>query len=126
MASVPTLDQPPTQPPDVTGQQGQSPYSGMSSMLQDKLGGQQQGGPGQVNPKGALLNMSEAVKKVLDQMAKMESGFGPFADRIRALLDAGIGAINAGGPGGAQNPGQISGPASAKPDQGDNGAAFPG
>jgi hypothetical protein len=127
-----SLDMPPPQPPDVTSQMGASPFSGVSSMLQQKAGqGGEQGGG--ANPKGALLAQSEAVKKVVDQMAKMEPGFAPFADRIRSLLDAGVGAVTSGGspqPGSsAEMPPKFQGPATMRPgEQGANasGQGFPG
>src|ERR1700683_250557 len=121
MGSAPTLSQPPPQPPNVTGQQGQSPYAGSAAMMQSKL---QQGQGGEVNPRGALLQMGDGIKKVLDQMAKMESAFAPFADRIRSLIDAGIGAINSGGPPGTQpKDRETTGAESMKPDQSEG---FPG
>jgi hypothetical protein len=94
-SSMPQLDAPPPQPPDVSSQMGAgAPFAGVSSMLQQKG---DQGGGG-ANPKGALQAQAEACKKVVDQMAKMEPGFGPFADRIKSLLDAGIGVISSAGP----------------------------
>ncbi len=130
-SSFPNLDQPPPQPPDVAGPMGAgpgAPYGGVSSMLAQKQGGAEGGGPpSQVNPKGALIAQSEAIKKVLDGMAKAEPGFGPFADRIRSLLDAGIGSVvSAGGQPGASGgkPPQMQGPASMRPEA--PGGSFPG
>jgi hypothetical protein len=94
MSSMPALDQTPPAPPDVSSQMGGSPFSGVSAMMQQKSAGQQD--DGQVNPKGSLITMSEAIKKVVDQMAKMEPSFAPFGDRIRSLLDAGVGAATSG------------------------------
>jgi hypothetical protein len=129
MGSSPMLDQAPPQPPDVTGQQGASPFAGVGSMLQKQgQGSPGDGPPGQPNPRGALVTMSDAIKKVLDQMAKMESGFSPFADRIRSLLDAGVGSIMSGGPPGSSSQG--SAPAvmspSQRPDQPGTSGSFPG
>lgn len=107
-SGMPSLDQTPPSPPELSGQQGQSPYAGVSSMMQKQ---QQPGGGGAPQPQGALVAQAEAVKKVIDQMAKMESGFGPFADRIKSLLDAGLGAVMSNGGGsGAQSPGGSAGP----------------
>src|SRR5271168_4288818 len=100
-SSMPTLDQTPPVPPDISGQMGQSPYAGVSSMMQQQ---QQGAGGGQAHPQGALVAQSEAVKKVIDQMAKMEPGFGQFADRIKSLLDAGLGVVISGGPPGQSGP----------------------
>ena len=72
-SSMPQLDAPPPQPPDVLNQMGASPYAGVSSMLAQKNGGEQGGAPGAPNPKGALVAQADAIKKVLDQMAKKES-----------------------------------------------------
>jgi hypothetical protein len=124
------LDQAPPQPPDVTGQQGQSPFSGVGAMLQKQgQGGPGAGGPpGQPNPRGALVTMSDAIKKVLDQMAKMESGFSPFADRIRSLLDAGVGTVMSGGPPGSgsqSNAPSVMSP-SQRPEQPGDSGSFPG
>lgn len=125
-SSMPTLDQTPPVPPDVSGQMGQSPYAGVAGMMQQKT--QQDGGGGdQAHPQGALVAQSEAVKKVIDQMSKMEPGFGPFADRIKSLLDAGLGAVISGGSPGQSEPpqaGGMMGPNSMKP--GPPGAGFPG
>lgn len=123
-SSMPSLDQTPPQPPDITAQQGQSPYSGVSSMMQQQQGQQQGGAP---DPKGALVAQSDAVKKVVDQMAKMEPAFAPFADRIKSLLDAGLGAaISGGGPGGSSQQSQppVMGPNSMRPSA--PGSGFPG
>ena len=128
MGSSPMLDQAPPQPPDVTGQQGASPFAGVGSMLQKQgQGSPGDGPPGQPNPRGALVTMSDAIKKVLDQMAKMESGFGPFSDRIKSLLDAGLGVVMSAGPqpgASAGQPPSIQGPASNRP--GEMGARAPG
>jgi len=129
MGSSPMLDQAPPQPPDVTGQQGQSPFAGVGSMLQKQgQGAPGAGPPGQPNPRGALVTMSDAIKKVLDQMAKMESGFSPFADRIRSLLDAGVGSVMSGGPPGSGS--QASQPSvmspSQRPEQPGDSGGFPG
>ena|ERR1700722_7440697 len=125
-SSMPQLDQSPPQPPGVMSQMGApDPYSGVSQMLAQKNAPQ---GGGGANPKGALAAQAEAIKKVLDQMAKMETGFGPFADRIKSLLDAGIGTAMSGGPqpnSSAGQPPSVQGPvASNRP--GDQGAAAPG
>ena len=124
-SSMPTLDQTPPVPPELSGQMGQSPYAGVSSMMKDQA--QQQGGGGaQAHPQGALIAQSEAVKKVIDQMAKMEPGFGPFADRIKSILDAGLGVVVSGGPPGqsaAEKP-SIMGPNSMKATP--PGSGFPG
>ena len=121
-SSMPTLDQTPPVPPEVGAQMGQSPYGGVSAMMQQKA----QGGGDQAHPQGSLIAQSDAVKKVIDQMARMEPGFGPFADRIKSLLDAGMGAVVSGGPPGqtqAQKP-SIMGPNSMKPGPPQSG--FPG
>jgi len=128
MASIPTLDAPPPQPPDVTAQQGSSPFSGVSSMLGQKSE-QQNAAAGPPNPRGALITMKDAIGKVLDQMSKMESSFSPFADRIKALLDAGVGSVISGGPPGTQQePQKIMSPSQRPGDMGSNaiGAGFPG
>jgi hypothetical protein len=122
-SSFPQLDAPPPQPPGVTGQMGAgaSPYAGASAALQKPQGDQ-----GGTNPRGALVTMSDAIKKVLDQMAKMENGFSPFADRIRSLLDAGVGSVMSSGPPGSspdESKPQVMSP-SQKP--GEMGAAAPG
>jgi hypothetical protein len=97
----------------------------MGSMMQQKMQGPGgPGGGGGAQPQGALMAQSEAVKKVIDQMSKMEPSFGPFADRIKSLLDAGLGAVmSAGGPGAGQPP-AIQGPNSMKPEP--PGSGFPG
>jgi hypothetical protein len=131
MGSSPMLDAAPPQPPDVSGQQGQSPFSGVGAMLQKQgQGGPGAGGgaPGGVNPRGALVTMSDAIKKVLDQMAKMESGFSPFADRIRSLLDAGVGSVMSGGPPGSgsqSNAPSVMSP-SQRPENPGGSGSFPG
>lgn len=117
-SSMPTLDQTPPPPPDVAGQTGASPYAGMGAMMQKKDQGPDGGGG--AHPQGALIAQGEAVKKVIDQMAKMESGFGPFADRIKSLIDAGVGSVTSGGSDSNPPGGAPSGPA-APP-----GPGFPG
>ena len=132
MGSVPTLDQTPPSPPDVSGQQGQSPFAGVGQMLQQKQGGGGPPGaggpPGGVNPKGALLEMKNAVMKVIDQMVKMEDSGAPFADKIRALMDAWVGSVMSGDKGPAGQGQQPVQSPSQRPDQGQPGmgAGFPG
>lgn len=42
------------------------------------------------NPQDAMLAQAEAIKKVLDQMAKMNERFAPFANRMVEVMQAGL------------------------------------
>ena len=90
------MDQPPPSSPDVTGQQGASPFSGMSSMLGDKLQKKEGGEEGPISgthPQGAILAMVEAMKKAGQQLAKIEPDMGPFVNRALSILEQGVGEV---------------------------------
>lgn len=93
------LDETPGLPPDVSSQMGSGadkpPFSGVGSMMaKQKPGGS---GGGDVSPTGAIQSASEAVEKVIDNMATMSEAFKPFANRIKQFLQAGVAeAVKAG------------------------------
>jgi len=134
MGSFPArLDQPPPQPPEVSGQQGA--LGGISSMLQEKFGQRPPGEaapPSEVHPQGAMLAQFEAVKKVLTQMARMNEGYMPFVNRAIAILQAGLGEViskGRAGPGVGEPPpeaGAMSAPPSARAPEGESSRSFPG
>jgi hypothetical protein len=125
------LDSPPPSPPDVTGQTGASPLSGMTSMLGDKLkGGGEQGSISGAHPQGAVLAMVEAMKKAGAQLSKIEPGMAPFVDRALSILEQGAGeVVSKGKPvaGAGEEPSPMEPPpgGSKAPDSG-GGAGFPG
>ena len=85
----PVMEETPPIPPAVAGSMGggaeKPPFSGMGAMLDKKPAGP--GGPG-VQPTGALSSAADAVKKVVDNMATMDKEGGPWAARIKQMLDA--------------------------------------
>lgn len=125
------LDSPPPQPPDVSSQTG-GPFGGVAQMM-----GQQKPQPGAppgdlasgVHPQGALLAQFQAVKKVIEQMSKLDDKMAPFATRALAILQTGVeAAVGGGPPGAAAGQPPISGPGvqSNKPAEGEAGRGFPG
>lgn len=131
MATSPIrLDQPPPQPADVTAQSG-SPNAGIAAMLAQKAS-QSQGPPGDLsspsaaNPQGALIAQYQAVKKVVEQMARMDENFAPFARRAMAILEAGLGTSISQGKPGISTPPPGQEPSSNRPPEGESAQGFPG
>jgi hypothetical protein len=134
MSSSPLrLDNPPPQPPDVAAQQG-GPFAGVAGMMGQQKPQPPGGPPGDlasgVHPQGALLAQFQAVKKVIEQMSKLDDKMAPFATRALAILQTGVEAAVGGGAGAAASAGQppISGPGiqSNKAAEGEAGKGFPG
>lgn len=93
------MDRPPLPSPDVQAQMGvpeqPPPAAGLSAVRPGGLGPMgRPGGGGAPNPHGFLMAQVDAVNKVLDQMAKAEPGFAPFAQRARAILESGMSAVS--------------------------------
>lgn len=137
MGSFPTsLSAPPPQPPDVTGQQGANPMSGLASMLEKKAGAK--GGPpgdmesvSSVHPQGAMLALLETLKKAANQMAKMDERMGPFVNRAMSILEQGVSESVSKGKnsGSATEPGSgagTGGGASSRAPSGEMSKGFPG
>lgn len=78
-------DMPPPLPPDVASQMGQPPSAQVAQMVSH--------GALAANPQGAILAQGQAVEKVLRDMARTQPKFGPFADRMVAVLKAGLGEL---------------------------------
>ena len=102
------LDQPPVQPPAVTAQLNAgaaSPmYQSMAASLRKRLaggaGGSEETPEPTENPQGELLAQAEAIRKVVEQMSKMNSNFAPWGDRILEYLSNGLNAaLKQGQPG---------------------------
>jgi hypothetical protein len=110
---------------------GEDPTQKIWGMMGDKAKGQFGGDPDAMKkgaqPQGQLVAMLEPVKKVLQQMVKMNDRMQPFVQRALAILDAGMAsAVQApagsqGMAGGRDNP-----PMSAKPPEGEGAKSFPG
>ena len=99
------LDRPPMPPPDVTGQMGMPPTNpptepGLAGMMPPQ--GQPQ--PGAVNPNGELVAQTEAVKRVLEQIVRLNPVMAPFAQKCISILDTGLSAVSQSSPT-SQNPG---------------------
>jgi hypothetical protein len=99
------LDRPPMPPPEITGQMGQPPTQpptepGLASMMPQQ--GQPQ--PGAVNPNGELVAQTEAVKRVLEQIVRLNPIMAPFAQKCISILDTGISAVSQS-PASGNNPG---------------------
>ncbi len=136
MPPFPQLDQPPAQPPGVTGQMGSTAQVGL--MLGNRFrqaAAPQPGGPpselgGGIHPSGALMAQADAVKKVLRQMARQSESFAPFAERAVAAIEAGLGDAIAEGRPTAAAPVPAATPTglqySARPSEGEAGRGFPG
>lgn len=80
----------PPPPPDMTAQMGIGPG------LQAAAGRVQQ--PASPNPHAAILAQADAVKAVLEQMAKLESVFAPFARQAIAAITSGVSAVSSAPP----------------------------
>lgn len=99
------LDRPPMPPPEVTGQMGMAPSSppaepGLASMMPPGQAGQ----PGAVDPNGELVAQIEAVKRVLEQIVRLNPIMAPFAQKCITILDTGLSAVSTSPPSG-QSPG---------------------
>jgi hypothetical protein len=98
-----SLDRPPMPPPDITGQMGvpnpEAPQeqAGISSIAP-------QGQGGGVNPNGQLLAQTEAVKRVLEQIVRLNPIMAPFAQKCISILDSGVSAVSQS-PATSDNPG---------------------
>lgn len=97
------MDRPPMPPPDVTGQMGIPPTQpssepGLASMMP------QQGEQQSVNPNGELMAQTEAVKRVLEQMVRLNPTMAPFAQKCITILDTGLAAVSQS-PATSDNPG---------------------
>lgn len=114
------LDAPPMQPPDVTSQTG---FAGVGQMMADKA--KQDNPMAAAGAGGALLAQGDAVEKVLTQMAKNDK-FKPFANRIIAILKAGMAEASGAPQGGPAAQGQPPEPMSARPPEGEAQKGFPG
>lgn len=91
------LDRPPMPPPEVTGQMGMEPSQppaepGLASMMPP--GGQQ----GAVDPNGELVAQTEAVKRVLEQIVRLNPIMAPFAQKCITILDTGLSAVSTSPP----------------------------
>lgn len=91
--AMPMMDRPPMPPPEVQGQMGMQPDGpqaepGLASMAQ----GQPQ--PGAVNPNGELVAQTEAVKRVLEQIVRLNPVMAPFAQKCISILDTGLSAVS--------------------------------
>jgi len=108
---APGLDMPPLPDPSIGSQQGQpvpsEPGGGLGAIAAKRPGGMP--APGAPDPHGAVTTQVEAIKKVLEEMAKTEPLMAPFAARATAILDSGLSAVRSspqtpevgGGDGGA-------------------------
>jgi hypothetical protein len=88
-----SLDRPPIPPPEVTGQMGMpptqpSPEAGLASMMP------QGGGQQAVNPNGELIAQTEAIKRVLEQIVRLNQTMAPFAQKCMEILDTGLSAVS--------------------------------
>lgn len=87
------LGRPPMPPPEVTGQMGMPPSApppeaaGMTSV---QAGPQ----PGAVDPNGELVAQVEAVKRVLEQIVRLNPVMAPFAQKSISILDTGLSAVS--------------------------------
>ena len=104
----------PPPPPDVAGQMGAAPTMGSI--------GAQQGG--QLNPKGAIVDLWGTIKKALEKLQGMDPKLQTYVGRAVSIIESGV--AEASGTGGTPQqaaPYQGPGPEAAKPPE---GAAFPG
>ncbi len=113
MAAMLQVGAPPPSPPEVTNQFGA--YGAGASALRERMRGRADESVADTqaaNPQGALMAQAEALKKVLDQMARQSPVFAPFASRAREVVQAGLEAAlqASGGPGGQGGPGTVSAP----------------
>jgi hypothetical protein len=94
-----SLDRPPVQPPNVMGQMGvpAEPAAQLGEQIRQAQQGMQ---PSQdrANPQGFMLMRAQAIVAVLDEMARASELFAPFANRMKQILDMGVGESLAGGP----------------------------
>ena len=119
----PELGATPALPPETAGQMGaggspKPPFAGVTSMM----GKQQEGG---ASPTGALKSGLDAIKKVVENLAKMSKAGAPFASRISQMCDAWQAEeAKSGSPGGAStaDPKQMS----ARPPEDGAAASFVG
>lgn len=90
------LDRPPMPPPEITGQMGMPPSqppqeAGLASMMPPQGQGPQ---PGAVNPNGEVVAQTEAVKRVLEQIVRLNPVMAPFAQKCITILDTGLSAVS--------------------------------
>lgn len=100
------LDRPPMPPPEVTGQMGQPPTNpptepGLASMMPQQG---QAPAPGAVDPNGEVVAQTEAVKRVLEQIVRLNPVMAPFAQKCITILDTGLSAVSQS-PATSTNPG---------------------
>jgi hypothetical protein len=93
------MDRPPMPPPDISGQMGQAPTGpatepGLASMMPPGGTGQQ----GAVDPNGELVAQTEAVKRVLEQIVRLNPIMAPFAQKCITILDTGLSAVSTSPP----------------------------
>jgi hypothetical protein len=50
--------------------------------------------PGAVNPNGEVVAQTEAVKRVLEQIVRLNPVMAPFAQKCISILDTGLSAIS--------------------------------
>jgi hypothetical protein len=86
------MGMPPSNPPTDTG---------LASMLPPQGQGPQ---PGAVDPNGELVAQTEAVKRVLEQIVRLNQVMAPFAQKCITILDTGLSAVSQS-PATNQNPG---------------------
>jgi hypothetical protein len=90
------LDRPPLPPPEVGGQMGIPPtppptQPGLASMMPPTAG---QPAPGATDPNGEVVAQTEAVKRVLEQVVRLNPVMAPFAQKCITILDTGLAAVS--------------------------------
>src|SRR6185437_8748863 len=97
---------PPPPPPEAAGQMGQKmPFAGVGQLMNQQA----------ANPNAQTSAAFEAVKKVLDNMAKQSPKMAPYCKRAIDILQSGVEQVMGGGAGD-----------SAKPETGGEAPTFPG
>lgn len=116
---MPGLDSAPPLPDGVKSQMGPpsaSSFSGIGDMLASKSGGPGPGAapPGGGGAQGALKAQGDAIKKVLETMVQSASAGKTYFSRAMQLIEQGVAAESAKGPGTSTAP---------QPDAGSEGAS---
>ena len=109
------LDRPPMPPPEIAAQMGQQPTGpatepGLASMMPPGGAPQQ----GAVDPNGELVAQTEAVKRVLEQIVRLNPIMAPFAQKCITILDTGLSAVSTSPPSGDSPGGGIGALLAAK------------
>lgn len=98
----------PPPPPEAAAQMGPKvPFAGVGQLMNQNA----------ANPDGQTSAAFEAVKKVLDNMAKQKPELAPYCKRAIDILQSGVEQVMGGG---------AKPPESVKPPQGAEAQSFPG